>query len=153
LHRMQYNTSPQSPEQPTTSESLSLLKFTISRLGRLTCLAELVGQIVQIFITFLDALERILRKIVLHKIVPDAGLLRVREHMLPANHPPPDFLHLLFFLVRMSRRPLGAFWQLLHVLYVPQWNPSGILVEVCDRIFPRHADPAEVHLHLHVLGF
>src|SRR5262249_61556961 len=137
---MQYNTSPQSPEQPTTSESLSLLKFTISRLGRLTCLAELVGQIVQIFITFLDALERILRKIVLHKIVPDAGLLRVRENMLPVNHASTDFRHILHFLVRISRRPLGAFWQLLHVLYVHQWKPSGILVEVCDRSFPSHRD-------------
>src|SRR5690349_20518155 len=82
--------------------------------------AQLVGQAVQILVALLDALERILRKIVLDKIMLNAGLSGVREDVFPVDHAAADFRHILHLLVRIGRRPFRPLRQFLHVLYMYQ---------------------------------
>ncbi len=82
----------------------------------------------------------------------DAGFLVVRENMFPVDDAAANIGHVGHFLIGASGGAFGAFGKHFHVLDVDQREAAGIFIEIFDRILAGYGNPAQVELHLDVIG-
>src|SRR5258706_2546440 len=108
-------------------------------------------QLLQVFVTGLDAVERSSGLVVFDDIVFDPRLLGLREDALPVDDAATYFcqVHSVSKILRATGCDLGKG---LDVLDVDQRESTRVTIKILKRISASDGDPAEVELHLDQVG-
>src|SRR5438270_851627 len=112
------------------------------------------SQIVQIVVTDLNVVKSRFRIVVLDEIMLDAGFAVMSEKIFPVDGAFADVREMSQEFDRAGCPAVAAGTVgIVHViLHMDKREAAGIFIEICDWIFSRNGDPAEIHFHGDELG-